>query len=71
MIGELVETERIEVSPYTPFKILSREIMGAIPLKGPYASHQDPSYSERPDLFCLMNIDEADRALDTLRERPT
>ncbi|MBN2108829.1 MAG: glycosyltransferase [Deltaproteobacteria bacterium] len=53
--GNPVCTENVQVSPLVAIDGLYQGLIGRLPLKGPYAKHEDPSSSFRPALLVCCN----------------
>jgi len=54
-IGELITTERADVSPYIPIRLSDEKAFGKLPLKGPYAFENDQNSTAHPNIFSIMN----------------
>jgi len=65
-IGQIIETERIDVTPYVPFEPQGEELIGVLPLKGPYAEAEAPSRSQRSHVIAFVNSDESATGLRRL-----
>jgi dTDP-4-amino-4,6-dideoxygalactose transaminase len=53
----IIETERIELSPYIPVEVENKSLANRLDLKGPYALENDPDSSLRPNSFAVYNND--------------
>jgi len=52
---QIVPTGLAHVSPFVPLRSIDRRLIRGLPLKGPYATEEDPSVSLRPDLLVFEN----------------
>jgi hypothetical protein len=54
-LGEVIATERVEIAPFVPLRSQASQLVGLLPLKGPYALDAVPSRSIRPELIAFQN----------------
>lgn len=52
---QIIETERVELSPYIPVQIENKTDTDKFSLKGPYAVETNPDVSMRPHNFAIFN----------------
>lgn len=53
--GEIVHTDRPHLAPYMPIALENQEVFGFLPLKGPYATDDDPRVTLHPNLYAIEN----------------